>query len=162
MGSPPYTWGALGLSLRYLKASRITPIYMGSTLFTGGVLWRFWDHPHIHGEHLIKKKLIGFGNGSPPYTWGALNGIRFCSVRVGITPIYMGSTSSSASPSCPARDHPHIHGEHSFGHLLTVTDRGSPPYTWGALFCWSWSARCFWDHPHIHGEHVGGEPLYLG
>ena len=90
------------------------------------------DHPHIHGEHLIKKKLIGFGNGSPPYTWGALNGIRFCSVRVGITPIYMGSTFLLSFIDLGLWDHPHIHGEHSRYPRLLALPQGSPPYTWGA------------------------------
>ena len=31
LGSPPYTWGALGEITRSLHQKRITPIYMGST-----------------------------------------------------------------------------------------------------------------------------------
>ena len=30
-------------------------------------------------------------------------------------------------------DHPHIHGEHSSTKKKLTPDKGSPPYTWGAL-----------------------------
>ena len=92
IGSPPYTWGAQLSVGRVGKGKGITPIYMGSTDTFLKPKSTSRDHPHIHGEHPVQAIWPTTVQGSPPYTWGALNGIRFFSVRVGITPIYMGST----------------------------------------------------------------------
>ena len=51
----------------------------------------------------------------------------------GITPIYMGSTAFKFCLIKFSQDHPHIHGEHIVSVDRLLTDRGSPPYTWGAL-----------------------------
>ena len=111
--------------------------------------------------------------GSPPYTWGALQGLAASSASIRITPIYMGST-RTLSPACRSlQDHPHIHGEHTVQHYGVDWSKGSPPYTWGALSeCLNWErnpritpiymgstqrasrrGERVWDHPHIHGEH---------
>ena len=111
--------------------------------------------------------------GSPPYTWGAHSNVVLDFVVPGITPIYMGSTKSEDWNCMMARDHPHIHGEHLTPKEENMKDKGSPPYTWGALqdvpaselearitpiYMGSTIARRFVkpfgeDHPHIHGEH---------
>ena len=112
--------------------------------------------------------------GSPPYTWGALQGLAASSASIRITPIYMGST-RTLSPACRSlQDHPHIHGEHNLVRREFGTMKGSPPYTWGALKGQVVEGNVFGitpiymgstrlsltkqrfrqDHPHIHGEHV--------
>ena len=50
---------------------RITPIYMGSTLFQPLFFEFIRDHPHIHGEHWLALTAKTGPMGSPPYTWGA-------------------------------------------------------------------------------------------
>ena len=50
-GSPPYTWGARRRSYQDHCQSRITPIYMGSTVPNSNGRIGSQDHPHIHGEH---------------------------------------------------------------------------------------------------------------
>ena len=52
-GSPPYTWGAPIAKQTASEATRITPIYMGSTRNEVLDTWMIQDHPHIHGEHLL-------------------------------------------------------------------------------------------------------------
>ena len=52
--------------------------------------------------------------------------------RLGITPIYMGSTVSRFKGDLVPWDHPHIHGEHAISELDADKLTGSPPYTWGA------------------------------
>ena len=85
---------------------------MGSTCFDWLSSSFSWDHPHIHGEHMISIRVNHGKEGSPPYTWGAhrellkANGYR--------------------------EDHPHIHGEHVLIALPRNFAPGSPPYTWGA------------------------------
>ena len=93
LGSPPYTWGAHIFHFYTSERERITPIYMGSTVIPVVLLGHSEDHPHIHGEHT---RLCGSCDGllgSPPYTWGAHSVSKFTPGVLGITPIYMGSTS---------------------------------------------------------------------
>ena len=72
------------------------------------------------------------------------------------------------------QDHPHIHGEHLFQHVIPLLHPGSPPHTWGTLIgvgadklfgritptymgntlTSTSSLRHYQDHPHIHGEHA--------
>ncbi len=111
-GSPPYTWGALRWGATPASSVRITPIYMGSTPRFVTVFAVPWDHPHIHGEHPSMYFYIVQTIGSPPYTWGALLKNEDIEIWIGITPIYMGSTSFGLPEGKRTRDHPHIHGEH--------------------------------------------------
>ena len=132
-GSPPYTWGAQSPCNGRQLCTRITPIYMGSTSHCESVLQLEGDHPHIHGEHNPQRPVPSNYEGSPPYTWGALEGMEILDAIQGITPIYMGSTKIPSAPTNPSRDHPHIHGEHCTSLRLIREPSGSPPYTWGAL-----------------------------
>ena len=131
------------------------------------------DHPHIHGEHKTRPTRYRKKRGSPPYTWGALDGSITGRVTKGITPIYMGSTFWSFLGAFVLGDHPHIHGEHKEIAPLKRQIEGSPPYTWGAPVVGMMPASdrritpiymgstyidhdkscLLWDHPHIHGEH---------
>ena len=92
----------------------------------------------------------------------------------GITPIYMGSTTTTDFLQFSNQDHPHIHGEHLSINQGLTGHQGSPPYTWGAhirsmgiypimritpIYMGSTDALLKWveaaeDHPHIHGEHA--------
>ena len=105
---------------------------MGST--TPLPIWpsRLRDHPHIHGEHTGSSLLDVSCSGSPPYTWGAPASFLSASSLTRITPIYMGSTVKSLFSLLGIKDHPHIHGEHQAGTTLIQSNKGSPPYTWGA------------------------------
>ena len=146
---------------------------MGSTCFDWLSSSFSWDHPHIHGEHMISIRVNHGKEGSPPYTWGALSGPNGVDRELGITPIYMGSTDCPSQRIGRSRDHPHIHGEHNSVVFVHSRSVGSPPYTWGAphrvsagghvagitpIYMGSTHARpspahSAGDHPHIHGEH---------
>ena len=146
---------------------------MGSTISIFNVMVETWDHPHIHGEHDAPVKEFKTVPGSPPYTWGARKCLKNGQPVMGITPIYMGSTSLSAFSTGIFEDHPHIHGEHTYRTMLAPLHQGSPPYTWGAqkevhgclvlvritpiymgsTQCRGPCERPKRDHPHIHGEH---------
>ena len=119
--------------------------------------------------------------GSPPYTWGAPNPNDIRVVNIGITPIYMGSTTNYPKWFACLKDHPHIHGEHTRFNLAIRCLAGSPPYTWGAhenieeyvetpgiTPIYMGSTIRFWslgsvtrDHPHIHGEHCAFSSLVI-
>ena len=58
LGSPPYTWGALTDDDKQTFANGITPIYMGSTEDDGRTRAIIRDHPHIHGEHYLRLKVL--------------------------------------------------------------------------------------------------------
>ena len=147
---------------------------MGSTVSCHGNLLDGRDHPHIHGEHPNVPVVFFNFVGSPPYTWGALFGGFDTLSKVGITPIYMGSTVRCDYFPIWSEDHPHIHGEHRSPKASIAAVEGSPPYTWGALFRTQTVAKLrgitpiymgstpsllaiapwLGDHPHIHGEHL--------
>ena len=85
----------------------------------------------------------------------------------------MGNTILVWSIPCPAKDHPHIHGEYLVVTSVTVPSGGSPPHTWGIrlpgcrLICRGRITPTYMgntsrrynprpvrqDHPHIHGEY---------
>ena len=65
---------------------------MGSTRLQLFPVVYEWDHPHIHGEHKQAEIAKAEAEGSPPYTWGALDLWDERNKTVRITPIYMGST----------------------------------------------------------------------
>ena len=91
-GSPPYTWGAPSFVYGSTDGAGITPIYMGSTPSVTVNSITGQDHPHIHGEHIMKNIGMDADEGSPPYTWGAQAIVMSNPNRDRITPIYMGST----------------------------------------------------------------------
>ena len=111
--------------------------------------------------------------GSSPHTRGAPGCGLVQVAGEGIIPAYAGSTSSIASPTRSARDHPRIRGEHSMYSNLRTAARGSSPHTRGApvvrvaecvlvriipAYAGStdaWSSRRMTqaDHPRIRGEH---------
>ena len=137
----------------------------------------YWDHPHIHGEHIFIKSRLNTSTGSPPYTWGALLSSPRTTDLFRITPIYMGSTVKVHHCLLCFQDHPHIHGEHKSASYFSFASLGSPPYTWGALerlnkqqtqrritpiYMGSTPTKVTVtliskDHPHIHGEHGEGD-----
>ena len=53
-GSPPYTWGIQDWVHPSKSIARITPIYMGNTLFVQLTKLPSQDHPHIHGEYSVR------------------------------------------------------------------------------------------------------------
>ena len=100
-------------TLGFTRYLGITPTYMGNTSenLTIGVLP--WDHPHIHGEY-VDPTVDGLQEaGSPPHTWGILIGARGSLNPDGITPTYMGNTTTPVA--------------------IISLSRGSPPHTWGIL-----------------------------
>ena len=112
LGSPPHTWGILKKSLSAKTWSRITPTYMGNTIFKGIYGMIIEDHPHIHGEYPIAFSNSSRKKGSPPHTWGILQRQPTRMRVLGITPTYMGNTGSVGRRQPRLEDHPHIHGEY--------------------------------------------------
>ena len=69
-GSPPHTWGIPKKYDKVLTIVRITPTYMGNTVYAFTVTFPPRDHPHIHGEYMITLNVTMVIPGSPPHTWG--------------------------------------------------------------------------------------------
>ena len=111
-GSPPHTWGIQNSSDVICPAARITPTYMGNTLFGIAQSNPWMDHPHIHGEYDQSRSPKLRRKGSPPHTWGIHHGRCFHKHGSWITPTYMGNTVYWLVTSLPFSDHPHIHGEY--------------------------------------------------
>ena len=71
-----------------------------------------------------------------------------------IIPAYAGSTSSPASPTPNAPDHPRIRGEHILPSAMCAMATGSSPHTRGAPPLTDLKPMGGGDHPRIRGEHL--------
>ena len=70
------------------------------------------------------------------------------------TPIYMGHTSAfSASSLSEFGSPPYTWGIRGIAHANRVSEFGSPPYTWGILLLWQQFHSANAVHPHIHGAY---------
>ena len=152
----------------------IIPIYMGSTLTTPSKSTYFENHPHIHGEYLKHLPARTLMAESSPYTWGVGSLVPRVLYLMGIIPIYMGSTISTANNRFVVRNHPHIHGEYHQNRSLSKVFLESSPYTWGVHFATirndsqnriipiymgsttllTLEIKVPKNHPHIHGEYA--------
>ena len=92
-------------------------------------------------------------SGSSPHTRGAPNAASLCHEAFGIIPAYAGSTSSIASPTRSARDHPRIRGEHVAADLLHRAQAGIIPAYAGSTKDPHVLHIRRRDHPRIRGEH---------
>ena len=111
--------------------------------------------------------------GSSPLVRGALVPVRHFHAAHGIIPARAGSTCLQALQRPESQDHPRSCGEHVWGPVVRVCDKGSSPLVRGArshqqLRCsekgiiparagstecrWQRAAR-LWDHPRSCGEH---------
>ena len=131
-GSSPHTRGAQDDLTPDQANKRIIPAYAGSTLpgdlqGDGG-----GDHPRIRGEHVCDGQDCELHVGSSPHTRGAPPHAPRRRRSLRIIPAYAGSTSSIASPTRSARDHPRIRGEHMRPWTSRDSRRGSSPHTRGA------------------------------
>ena len=97
IGSPPHTWGIPVCVILVLALLRITPTYMGNTVYRENGKYWARDHPHIHGEYSRQTITVIPNPGSPPHTWGILGLWQFTSTYNRITPTYMGNTLPSFS-----------------------------------------------------------------
>ncbi len=69
-GSPPRMWGILIKNFCRSWILRITPTYVGNTLFLTQNQRIVRDHPHVCGEYYITARVAISVVGSPPRMWG--------------------------------------------------------------------------------------------
>ena len=102
----------------YAKASGsmssmgIIPACTGSTDLRGGPGRPAGDHPRMYGEHSSVSRTMQPKPGSSPHVRGALVGLGFSGVTVGIIPACTGSTGHDVHGRGAHRDHPRMYGEH--------------------------------------------------
>ncbi len=152
----------------------ITPTYVGNTGNSFFPPCRFWDHPHVCGEHELQVIPVAVTIGSPPRMWGTQSDGKTEKGWQGITPTYVGNTGNSFFPPCRFWDHPHVCGEHELQVIPVAVTIGSPPRMWGTrslspgssstsritpTYVGNTTAFLFFlpggkDHPHVCGEHL--------
>ena len=150
-GSPPRMWGESIGKLLDEKVCGITPTYVGR--IQGAWLRERTekDHPHVCGENLISTCCFGVIRGSPPRMWGESQRHGIITVRIGITPTYVGRITELIMSHSLTTDHPHVCGENSVVFRAMLIHLGSPPRMWGE-FC----------HAQRQDRRRGITPTYVG
>ena len=95
VGSSPHTRGAPAEDDHARVGALIIPAYAGSTPTPTWSKNRYWDHPRIRGEHVIKIGADLSAQGSSPHTRGAPPSRLRRRFRERIIPAYAGSTGAS-------------------------------------------------------------------
>ena len=124
-------WGIHSTMTLPPQCSRITPTYVGNTQEHPEGKKIDWDHPHVCGEYIIQQLNPPAGKGSPPRMWGIHKNTRKGRKSTGITPTYVGNTSSSSLIRQQGKDHPHVCGEYFGSNKPQFIVLGSPPRMWG-------------------------------
>ena len=154
----------------------IIPAYAGNTIAVNILMFPFWDHPRVCGEHRsMSCRMVGLLGSSP-----RMRGTHPHAARnrhgQGIIPAYAGNTESTLCGEHSARDHPRVCGEHQPRSRRTQDRPGSSPRMRGTLIIGAsartmqgiipayagntvvvimvaWGVR---DHPRVCGEHFRG------
>ena len=133
LGSSPLVRGALVSRDLVFVVGGIIPARAGSTPAQAASVRRRRDHPRSCGEHHPEQHQGQHGEGSSPLVRGALGrSSRYWPVP-GIIPARAGSTFSSRTGACRARDHPRSCGEHLLLCVVGTIIAGSSPLVRGAL-----------------------------
>ncbi len=69
-------------------------------------------HPHVCGEHMLKKSMVEYGDGSSPRVWGTWDIEPGLTVRDRFIPTCVGNIYVTCSPISAIAVHPHVCGEH--------------------------------------------------
>ena len=131
-GSSPPAWGALRNMEFLLFLLRFIPTCVGSMARRINSSMKSPVHPHLRGEHVIKRELVDIWRGSSPPAWGA------CQIPLGsgrpfrFIPTCVGSICSSAGATGSGPVHPHLRGEHPRINETRRAMTGSSPPAWGA------------------------------
>jgi len=112
-GSPPRAWGASGTRAVRRTFSRFTPTCVGSMAPSRAARSAITVHPHVRGEHDLRRR----------------RGL----LRERFTPTCVGSMHGGLLVAVCQTVHPHVRGEHSFPSLCERRACGSPPRAWGAF-----------------------------
>ena len=172
-GSSPHARGAQVDGSRYLRIDGIIPACAGSTHAPYSARSACRDHPRMRGEHSCALLLTTFIVGSSPHARGALRRRQNRRFHQGIIPACAGSTWRWLAPTCGARDHPRMRGEHAMEAETQRRTVGSSPHARGAHAseelddidngiipaCAGSTARerpnlrRLRDHPRMRGEH---------
>ncbi len=132
-GSPPHTWGILGLGITAGYDIRFTPTHVGNTHLALALVSRMTVHPHTRGEYSYLPAIRYSRPGSPPHTWGILVPGNAKEFNYRFTPTHVGNTSGAGTGQDPLSVHPHTRGEYGPENSSSVNSTGSPPHTWGIL-----------------------------
>jgi len=114
---------------------RFTPTHVGTTEYKTDWLKCPTVHPHTRGDHLRNLRAVGFHAGSPPHTWGPLKRHHLRAGDRRFTPTHVGTTLRKNGTYRNFPVHPHTRGDHIVADYDHVAGAGSPPHTWGPLFC---------------------------
>ena len=132
-GSSPRVWGTCRLSALMAMGLRFIPTCVGNMYIFCAPRSLLPVHPHVCGEHFIRRMVEANADGSSPRVWGTFRPARsFLKWRA---------------------VHPHVCGEHEFLFLFLVEYIGSSPRVWGTFPPQRLHGLDATVHPHVCGEH---------
>ena len=130
-GSPPLTWGLLGLSPTGRLHGRLTPTNVGTSTANQPTTARTRAHPHKRGDINISVDTLTDIAGSPPLTWGHRLILAWRPPPVGLTPTNVGTSHACLQRAPVVTAHPHKRGDIMPTCVCIISWYGSPPQTWG-------------------------------
>ncbi len=134
-GSSPHAWGTLRRHRGPYAGGRFIPTCVGNTIPTGRKSPTTPVHPHMRGEHIMRKKTPGTGTGSSPHAWGTQTSPTTDRGVVRFIPTCVGNTRSSMAAPARPPVHPHMRGEHCAPEASSAARYGSSPHAWGTHAC---------------------------
>ena len=91
-GSSPHMWGTLSHRAPHFDHLRFIPTYVGNTAVTILVSFIETVHPHICGEHIVRRCESYKFTGSSPHMWGTQRATMPFTNSYRFIPTYVGNT----------------------------------------------------------------------
>ena len=132
-GSPPRTWGRRQEEAEVVFDFRFTPTHVGTTWLRSSSVPVKPVHPHARGDDSCRYCAPPMTLGSPPRTWGRLQGGADGGAADRFTPTDVETTAVRFRGRLPASVHPPARGDDRRGDHGVGLGDGSPPRTWGRL-----------------------------
>ena len=131
LGSSPRAWGTLGLDAPSRSQERFIPTCVGNTRQAPDRPSFTAVHPHVRGEHELRRAVHMVVYGSSPRAWGTQRSAVYFTAGPRFIPTCVGNTPSERLTSSPLAVHPHVRGEHGHGRDICALALGSSPRAWG-------------------------------
>ncbi len=130
-GSSPHAWGTQSQRIDGDHVVRFIPTCVGNTPRIRRCRIQSAVHPHMRGEHLLKRQKRQENFGSSPHAWGTLAPLKTFFLWKRFIPTCVGNTIDKQVNTKTGAVHPHMRGEHLKHNPNENITSGSSPHAWG-------------------------------